>query len=258
VAGIKIPDELKTTIEADVFGSIVHHILEKIYKPFEGKLIDVKKLKDELKNIENYFEEAISELYSAADVNSGKNLLLAGVIKKFIRNFVKYDMEALKKEPRVLVGVEKSVGTELNIENLPKVRITGFIDRIDRTADGNEIRIVDYKTGSVDDLKIKEWDQLISDKKLAKAFQTVLYGWLYQRSEFPASKLKMGLISLRKISKGFIEPKFPENETKDFSGVFEGVLKKLIVDIYDREKDFVQTNDDDSCKYCDYKNICGR
>jgi hypothetical protein len=258
VAGIKIPDELKTTIEADVFGSIVHYILEKMYKPFEGKQIDIKKLADELKNVETYFDEALGVLYSAADVNSGKNLLLAGVIKKFVRNFVKYDIGSLEKEPRVLVGVEKSVGTELHIDNIPKVKITGFIDRIDKTTDGNEIRIIDYKTGSVDDLKIKEWDNLIKDKKLAKAFQTVLYGWLYRRSEFSTSSLKMGLFSLRKISKGFIEPEFPQDELTDFTNIFEEMLKKLVAEIYDREKFFQQTDDTKSCKYCDFKNICGR
>ena len=51
-----------------------------------------------------------------------------------------------------------------------KGRPTGSISRDDA------IRVIDYKTGSVQaaELKLKSWDKLTSDPKMAKAFQLLV------------------------------------------------------------------------------------
>ena len=259
IAGIKPPEDLKVTIEPDVFGSVVHDILEKVYGNFTGKDINPGELLDELKKIDDYLQQSLEKYYGAVDVKAGKNILLTGVIKNFVEKFVKFDSKQLEKEPKKLIGVEEEILTDLNVENVGTVNIYGKIDRIDRIKTTGETRIIDYKTGKVEnkDISLKDWERLIQDKKHAKVFQTLLYGWLYQKEKSPEGGIKTGLYSLRTISEGFKEPKLPKDST-GFVENFESVLKDVIRKIFDKEVPFVQTEDKKSCKYCDFKSICNR
>ncbi len=257
VAGIKPHEELKATIEADVFGSVVHDILEKIYGQFIDREIDPGKLLASLNEVDRYFTDSLQRIYGTVDVNTGKNILLTGVIKKFVENFVRFDAGDLKKEPKELLGVEREMETQLEVKEVGEVKIYGKIDRIDRIKSSGETRIIDYKTGKVDYLSFKEWDKLIDERKFAKAFQTLLYGWLYRQVVNPPGEIKKGLYSLRNISQGFKEPKLPK-DGGNCTENFERVLQEVIRRIFDVRTPFSQTSDKESCKYCDFKNICNR
>ena len=43
--GIREEEEVSETIESDVFGSILHKVMEELYKPFQGKMVTVDLLK---------------------------------------------------------------------------------------------------------------------------------------------------------------------------------------------------------------------
>ena len=45
VEGIREEEEVSETIESDVFGSILHKVMEELYKPFQGKMVTVDLLK---------------------------------------------------------------------------------------------------------------------------------------------------------------------------------------------------------------------
>jgi hypothetical protein len=259
VAKINLPDELKPTIEADVLGSLVHRILEKIYQPLLGKEITVDYLKAEKEKIEDYFSDALNDLFaesgSKIDIHSGKNILLVAVIKKMVKNFLEEEISNLAKERRVLLGVEKRVETKLKMNGI-EVKVKGVIDRIDKHWSSGEIRIVDYKTGAVENMKLKAWHDLLLGRDFAKAFQALLYGWLYEKTEKPAGALTMGMFSLRALSKGFKEVVTPEGE--DFFEPFEKQLTTLLEMVLDPDRPFLQTDDLNACKYCDYKAICNR
>ncbi len=259
IAGLKQPDELKTSIESDLFGTLVHYILEKIYKPFTGKNIDPGILKKELDNIEIYLKEALEENLTGQQVNTGKNLLILGVIKKFVKRFIEHDINQLKREPKELVSVELELNTTVHVDKIGDVTITGKIDRVDKIPGSENISIIDYKTGKVEkkDVKIKDWADFKTDRKLAKAFQTLLYGWMFRNEVDNFNDITVGLYSLRKISEGFIEPEFPDNGDNPFIE-FEKVLKEIILEMFDTGKPFECTDDTDVCQYCEFKNICGR
>lgn len=252
------PEELRTTIEADVFGTVVHDVLEKIYKPDIDKSISTERLTKELKNIENYLRESIKEKYKGSAIDYGKNLLITNVMLKYIKRFIQKDIENLRKEPRVLLGTEQEIAFPLNLSNGKQVLIKGYIDRIDRFND--EIRISDYKTGSVKkgDVNFKEWESLLSESKFSKAFQTLVYGWLFKKTNPGESHINVGLFSLRTLSEGYISPKIIEENLEVWHDDFEMILAQLLEIIIDPEVPFVQTSNVNNCQYCDFKDICNR
>ncbi len=253
---LRPPEDLRTEIEADVFGTIIHQVLEEIYLPDKGKTIDADRLGNELNKLDLYLEKSLKQNYRTGDLQHGKNLLVVQVIRKYIERFVRKDMEALKQEPRMLMGTEINLEYPFSFAQGREVLIRGQIDRVDKK--GNTIRISDYKTGDVRNVNFKEWDDLLTESKYSKAFQTLAYGWLYKQNHPQVNDIEVGLFSLRSISAGFIKPKLPKETSDEWLDDFESVLAQLMEDIFNVEKPFCQTSETDHCQYCDYKGICNR
>ena len=141
------------------------------------------------------------------------------------------------------------------------IKIKGKADRID--AVGKVTRIVDYKTGLVDnkELKLEDWDVIRSDSSLAKSFQLLTYAWLYQKMN-PEIKenLVSGIITFRELSAGLKPVKVNESSTLDVNVLneFEKQLHQLVSEIMDMKVDFSQTTELDNCEYCAFKGICNR
>jgi hypothetical protein len=139
------------------------------------------------------------------------------------------------------------------------VRVKGKTDRIDRY--GGQIRIIDYKTGNVNsyDLSVKEWDDLVKDPKKGKAFQLLVYAWLFSKIN-PGyfGSIQTGNITLRKISSGFMKVKLPGDQliNEDSMETFEELLVGLVGKIMDPSVPFIQTEDTAICDYCPFASIC--
>ena len=255
---LKVSDGVKSNLEANVFGTVVHEVLEEVYKPFIDKPIDTKQLAKTLVTLDYRISESLKKNYPSGDVTHGKNLLTIKVLKRYLERFLQQEIQNLQKEPRILVAVEKELQQRLVLPDGKEVIIKGIIDRIDRV--GLQLRISDYKTGTVkkSEVNFKEWDQLLSESKYSKAFQTLTYGWLFQKN-FPQTKqLQLGLFSLRNLSDGFIEPGMQADNPEDWLAYFEIVLTALLTEIFDRDNNFIQTPDSSNCEWCDFKTICNK
>lgn len=158
------------------------------------------------------------------------------------------------------------------------VRLTGSLDRVQK--DGRDVMILDYKSGSVKPgkLQIKWKDAASSDKDPAeialgvifsdsdydKLFQLVMYMLMYDyvTPEKPDSVL-VGIISTREANMGhknYILPALIQGrqDVLPYKKVLSKLLNQLFCDIFDKKNPFVQTEDKDQCKYCDYLHLCGR
>ncbi len=254
---LNAPDEIKSNLEADVFGTIVHEVLEKAYDPFINKPIDPKQLENSMATLDEQINQSLKKNYRG-DVNHGKNLLTMQVLRKYLERFLAGEVKKLQKEPRVLVAVERELQADIVLENGKNVLIKGVIDRVDKA--GSQLRISDYKTGSVSkkDVNFKEWHQLIDESKYSKAFQTLLYGWMFKKNYPQTGHLVVGLFSLRNLSEGFISPAIQAGNPDNWHLQFESVLRTLLSEIFDSERSFCQTPDNSNCSYCDFKNICNK
>ncbi len=264
-------EEPEETIEARTLGKVVHEVLELFYKPFVNRNITDDDVKKMIPDVEKKVKASFEKHYKEGDVDYGINHLIFKVAILFVTNFLKKEVAFLKelsgKGRRVIIrDLEKKIEAGISIgipfvsDNKVQVLLKGTVDRIDEI-DG-KIRIIDYKTGYVEkrDLTLKNWEDLMTEPKYDKNFQLLFYGWLYGKNNNVIGELETGIISFRQLSAGMMSAGLPEKEPVTVSALteFEEILKSILMEIFDEEVPFTQTDVYDDCRYCPYTSICGR
>ncbi|OQX77490.1 MAG: hypothetical protein B6D64_08170, partial [Bacteroidetes bacterium 4484_276] len=266
-------EEVEETLEARTIGIIVHDALEKLYLPYEGRQIfrhDIVVLE---KKLEDQLADSFLKHYAQGEIRFGKNRLIFEVIRKFMTSFFSFEKEFLKEM--------EAEGSKLEIRKLEErievfvklptggldVKLKGTIDRVDEL--NGVPRIIDYKTGVVEprELSLADWENFLDGNKLDKAFQVLMYAWLYQKFyKVDNPEFETGVISLRKLSNGFVKFGFkPEgSRTKDtlvdgpVLQQFEQYLEQVLEELFDKEIPFEQTKDVEVCERCNFGVLCSR
>jgi hypothetical protein len=252
VLGVKEADQVEETVAANTLGTVIHNTLEKLYQKADDKsyFLDEEKIASMLKAYEAEVISQFKEEYGKESLDSGKNLIIVEVAKRYVHNFLKSEQSLLKKGNAIeILELEKEMKAKLNLlERDSPVFLKGKADRIDNF--NGMRRIIDYKTGKVEnsELAISDWEDLASDKKHAKAFQVLCYAYLCQ-AENPYPECEAGVVSFKKLSAGFLKfgkkdsanpRKKEESITSETLAEFEKQLKKAILEITDPEVPFVE------------------
>ncbi len=268
IVGISELEETEEVIEANTLGKVIHEVLAELYRPYIDKIISVLDIEKMIPQIDKLTDFYFQELYKEGEISYGINLLTVKMSKIYIRNLLNSDIAYLKKlneenKFQTIRMLEKRMETiiDCNDNEIPLIKLKGFVDRVD--SENGKIRIVDYKTGKVEEryLKISEFQQLITESKFSKCFQLAVYALLYAKENSDYSdEFRTGILSLRNISKGFMSFNFNDSDflMKDDIIAFEGVVKIILQEIFDKNSVFAQTEIDENCRYCLYKDICGK
>lgn len=272
IAGLEEIVEPEDSVDARVLGLAVHSVLHQLYRQFAGKVLTPENIDSMMPLIGDLTSEAFIKKSEGADLSYGKNLLLLEVGKIMVRNFLKFEKENLdvrvtEGQPTVIKFLEYLLTGELTISlkaGTKKINLKGFADRIDRV--GNDWQIIDYKTGKVNstELKIKEWDNLVTDPAAAKAFQLVMYAYLHSTMTAKEKRgISAGIIAMNKIKSGFLPVTIPGNDksgvaSRDMLLNFEKILQRLLTEIFDPEIPFQQTENREICEKCPFVNLCAR
>lgn len=266
-------DELSERLEANVFGSIFHRVIARLYQPYINQIIQPELLDVLLKDqntIKSYIAEAFAHLFFKMPADStvelrGNELLIAQVIFKYIKGVLESDK---KHAPFTYISGEKKYTSRLKTR-WGAINLKGFIDRID--AKEGSIRIIDYKTGS-GSLEFKDWSDLFahepeSGKQADHVLQTLLYGYLY-KGQTELKRITPAIIYTKHIFSQDSSPLIvykPDRNTKhvidnyfDVEVDFLSGLTNCVEEIFDPKIPFQQTQIPNRCKYCDFKNICNR
>ena len=270
VAKLRVPDEMSETIDALMFGNILHESMQELYEPFVGKQNPAAEIAALRKReiVEGVVDKTISRLIygsdrCVADEFSGDTLLVRDIIVKYImRGVLRYDASC---EGFTIQGLEDDVEYEYPISNGRHVKLYGRADRIDQRADGS-LQIIDYKSGNVPHLEFNGIDGLfhgLAHERVSNIFQTLLYSMMLHRSRrvesmptlYFASKMLGEEYSpnIVDISSGQVVDKYSAVAQE-----FESELSSTLEELFDYDKPFVQCEDADMCKYCDFKAICRR
>lgn len=264
-------DEVSEEVDARMFGKIFHQVMERLYQPFIDKSVDERTINSMILNsekIEVLLKEAFNQLFFKLDQGlenvslSGRNILVFEVIRKMVLQTLRVD---LKRTPFKISGLEQNVGATLSIrEGSKAIRIGGIIDRIDYKSGAFEI--IDYKTGttehsfnSVADLFDRE-----AKKRNKAAFQTLVYGLIWDKIHPESGGIFPGIYGLKKI--------FKEDKTRltnredggndvnylEIKDQFEPQLISLLEEIFNPEIPFRQTSVEENCQYCNFASICGK
>ena len=130
-----------------------------------------------------------------------------------------------------------------------------------------EVRVVDYKTGTVKDADVE-----INDTNAGKIAEKVFGD---SGKDRPKIALQIEIYDMLAEENGFLEGKkavnsvysmvrlFPDKvkeveRSQAFSDEVKTRLKSLLDEINDPATPFKRTEDAKTCKWCDFKIICGR
>ena len=195
---------------------------------------------------------------------SGRNLVVADVIVRYIIKTLQRDLELLKKEGRDSFEI---LGREIRVSGeFCGQRFKGFIDRLDTFKD-EQARVVDYKTGKVleDDENIHDGNAEEIAEKIFNpdmknwpkiALQFYIYDMLVQsRPEVRGREICNCVYSTAHL---FKEPPVTVPMNRKFYEAVSAKLEAMLAQMYDTSVPFRRTDDEKTCSYCDFRMICGR
>lgn len=269
---IQEEDEITETVERDVFGSILHKVMEDLYAPFKGKLVTadlLKLLRKDQPLLTGTIARAFAELFFKSPVVRplvGENFLTGEMIRKYAEKILEQDA---RFTPFHYIESEKKVRVNLALGDGKVVQLKGFIDRVD--ALDRVLRIVDYKTGngklvfdSIDGL----FDKEVKDRPKA-VMQVFLYAWMYQQlSEYTGMPIQPAIYYLRTLFQRSFNPVVEQkkgrgkadkvNSFQEFAADFEDKLRQCLDEIFNLDIPFTQTETGKACAYCSFRGLCGK
>ncbi len=248
ILGIREDPGIETTMAANTFGSLIHHSMEVLYRTWVNRLLSVDGLKELLPEIETVVKAQFAIIYPREIKPHGKNLIAFHVIVRYITNYILLEIEAVKHHQIKILALEEKLTLSLNISGIPfPVLLKGNIDRIEER-DGT-LRIVDYKTGNVrvPQLAIIDWNEIIRDADLDKAFQLLCYALLYADKGLP---VEAGVIPFKNLSLGWIPLSARDKKGSSANIIlidtptlelFREQLARLLLEIFNPEVDFIES-----------------
>ncbi len=269
---IQEEDEITETVERDVFGSILHKVMEDLYAPFKGKLVTadlLKLLRKDQPLLTGTIARAFAELFFKSPVVrplEGENFLTGEMIRKYAEKILEQDA---RFTPFHYIESEKKVRATITLSDKRVVQLKGFIDRVDSL--DRVLRIVDYKTGS-GKLEFESveglFDKEAKDRPKA-VMQVFLYAWMYQQlSEYTGMPIQPAIYYLRTLFKRSFDPVVEQkkgrekadkvNSFQDFASDFEGKLRQCLDEIFNLDIPFTQTETGKACAYCSFRGLCGK
>lgn len=244
-------------------GNAVHKVLEDFYS-LPGGDPENPKAKASLKpedpvlsltedQIRQHLVSYLTETGKLKQLDSGKNLLIREMLTRMVHSFLKKEKELLIEEGELeLVGLEKELYGSISLSDGREVKLKGIIDRIDRWQ--GVLRVIDYKTGYVDQSKLKadSLEKLRQPKDFNKSFQLMTYAWLYLKNHPDCEFVQPGIISLRNVNTWLMPLKNgKENRIgRELVEEFENFLRSLLEEIFNprfafRQNHSIFTNDED-------------
>ena len=264
---VKKEKSVEEFAEASSMGTAIHESFKNNYLKGKISVKDVENVKSKVINsLKHEFEQATS----SQNMHEGKNYLTLQIARKLTNDFLNHEIEYLKEAAKKNINLEilESEKIYKHLINLTgqDVLLKGQVDRIDIF--GDTLRIIDYKTGSVikSEVSFWEWEDLIDNPKKGKAFQLMMYAYLYLKNnpQYLDNKVIAGNFSFKNIKEGLLTvAEYINTQRKETIYIDRKILDKFEKQIEEQllrimQDDFIQTDDVKTCEWCDFKSICNR
>ncbi|MDT3356527.1 MAG: PD-(D/E)XK nuclease family protein [Bacteroidota bacterium] len=288
---LKAEDEVAESLDAGMLGNVYHAVMQALYlgekamepdfsmerKDIDSAIADgtlqpltmvtseyIGRWLKRRPEIKGKIRSLILGQLHTTDV-SGRNLVLEEVVCNYVMKTLEVDKRLLDERHlkgfRIL-GLEKQM-----FWTFEGYRFHGYVDRLDSLGEGS-LRIVDYKTGKVEDSDVHiDKDNLgkvisalygESEKDRPKiAFQLFIYD-KFITSDKEYSSIESVENVIYPAAKLFVGDPLSAPMNSEFSKKMEERLSEMLKEIADPSIPFRRTGDSKACEYCDFKNICGR
>lgn len=232
------------TIGHDVFGTIIHFVLEKADQPYVGKTVTREVLQLQKTWVQGHFESLLKECKPNFDFDYGLNAVLKALALELILRYFDQRIKDYKGEFTVH-ALEQRHGGTVEVGGV-QVKLQGIIDKIE--IHGATWEVIDYKTGRVDskDLKVGKKDSSLTEVLLSdgkdKFRQLLLYYFLL--SEF--SEIKANFLFRFYSFRSLSTPLILDVSNYTFEEVIAAVremLEGIILELLDEKIPFVPKED---------------
>lgn len=257
-------EEVTESLDAGMLGKVFHKTMEVLYSGrdtvsrsyLESLIKDQASLRT---RVEGFIKE---QLHTFEIV--GRNIIFLDLVCRYVTKALERDLELLDRygtDAFRIWGLEKY---EKDI--IDGYEFIGFIDRLDSFSPG-ELRVVDYKTGKVTDQDFiinEENAQQVVDalfgpdnaKRPKIALQLYLYDRFVSKSRLAEGRTIVN--SIYQTSRLFVNEVENVSLNSRFCDLMKERLSGLLSELSDTEVPWSRTADRDTCKWCDFKMICGR
>ncbi len=265
VEGLYEEDEVKESIEFDLFGSIFHKMMETIYSRYQSKTVTPDLLTSLAKDdalLTKHLEQAFADCYFKQKEDPRPLVGQHYLIGEILRSYVKQTLETDKQfTPFEFVGAEYRFRAPYRVDESLTVNFKGIIDRIDRV--GDSYRIIDYKTGT-GTTDFKQLIDLFDGSKPSRPYQILqlfVYALFYTQAN-PNVRLAPAIYYLRSIygdpSPALTCNKRPISDISIFMDEFQSLFNDCLTEIFNPEIPFAQTKNTRNCQWCAFKELCNR
>ena len=241
---LKVNPKIEVNHQLNVMdkGTLMHEVLENLYKPYISLILKTESYDKMLKNLPNVLEQLFTEKIKNGKKRTGKNALVFKVIEEVIKRFLIAEKQQVSTGNEIqIISLEYKFSRSIYVKALDKkINFKGTIDRIDILND--TLRIIDYKTGNINesDLSFTLWEELRLKTKKSALFQVLLYAYIL-KNEFKQKDVIAGVIPLKTFKNSFLAVTQKENiRNKNILKMkeevlihFEKELFELVNEIFD-------------------------
>ena len=287
-------DSPSLLLASNEFGTVLHRVMEEFYSdltksPSTGEQLTfttiTKEMIDEKLRAKGDIMQRVEKAYRA-ELKLKQGVPLSGLSRIYCQTIERYARELLEWDSAHTASFsyaasESEVYAAFTLPSGETAYLGGIIDRIDQV-DG-KYRVVDYKTGNAS-LTISKpqkkvvdfrWEERLKDPKNKAILQTLIYcAGLAQTYKLDESQIHPaifrfkgndGLVTKQKKYDPLLTFPIGEKQSKvaapyaEVKESFEALLvDELLAELYDTDKHFTQTEDDEQCAYCPFTLSCGR
>jgi hypothetical protein len=256
VEKISSKEEDSTDIGHNVFGSIIHYVLEMTDKTYFEKnaLITREILMNQKQYALENFDKYVKENQPDSDFTYGLNSVLKTLAKELIG---KYFDKRLREftVPFKIVGIEKEYTSFIEIDGV-KVKILGKLDKLEQH--GNTLTVIDYKTGKVEakEITFKEKDDIVlldflQDAEKEKFRQLCLYNFLLSNHFEDIANFEFKFYSFRSLEND-LNLQVGNHTRDEVLFAVNSMLENLIKDLLDERKPFGREEENKIKEYSDF------
>jgi CRISPR/Cas system-associated exonuclease Cas4 (RecB family) len=270
LAGAKEPKNISEELDPRIFGNLFHQTVEALYKPYIGKKITRNDLENianpgkVAKTLENIFAQNVPFIKQNTNVFvdlQGKNSLVFEVLMRYLAGFFENEK---KNTPFTIKGLEYNMYMIFSSPSGKRIKLEGNIDRLDEK-DGIT-RVIDYKTGKGTNriAAVKDLFNTTKHSDIKATFQTLLYSLMVAEAVTSPLNIQPGVVWMRKLftdtdTSLYLQAPRQKKEPLTLSLVeadYREALGNLLDELFDEKVPFRQTEHQENCGYCIFKEIC--